>query len=106
MLIATLATIVYILQWAIQLYIYVVVAAVIVSWLIAMGTLNLRNNFVRSIVDVLDNLTEPVFRRVRRFLPPIGPIDLSPMIVIIVLGAIGFEFLPTLLARLSMGSLL
>src|SRR5579871_5045262 len=102
MAIATLATIIYIVQWIIQLYIYI--AAVIVSWLIAMGTLNMRNAFVRSFVDVLDRLTDPVFRRVRRFLPAMGPIDLSPMIVIIVLGAIGFVFLPTLLERLEMGS--
>ena len=106
MVIATLATIIYVLQWIIQIYIYVIIAAVIVSWLIAMGTLNMRNSFVRSFVDVLDRLTDPVFRRVRRFLPPMGPIDLSPMIVIIVLGAIGFVFLPTLLERLEMGSYL
>lgn len=106
MVIAALATIIFILQWVIQIYIWVIIAAVIVSWLIAMGTLNMRNNFVRSFVDVLDRLTDPVFRRVRRFLPPIGPIDLSPMIVIIVLWAIGYMFLPTLLARLQMGSVL
>jgi len=106
MLIATLATVIFVLQWVIQLYIYIVIAAVIMSWLIAMGTLNMRNNFVRSVVAVLDRMTEPVFRQVRRILPPIGPLDLSPMVVIIVLGAIGFEFLPVLLERLSMGQLL
>ena len=106
MAIATLATIIYVVQWVIQIYIYVIIAAVIVSWLIAMGTLNMRNAFVRSFVDALDRLTDPVFRRVRRIIPPFGAIDLSPMIVIIVLGAIGFVFLPTLLERLEMGSYL
>ena len=106
MLIATLATIVYVLQVLIQIYIYVVIAAVIMSWLLAMGALNLRNSFVRQVVQLLDNLTEPLFRRVRRIIPALGPVDISPMIVVIVLWAIGFYFLPILLGRLAMGSVL
>jgi YggT family protein len=105
MVIATLATVIWVLQVIIQIYIYVVIAAVIMSWLLAMGTLNLRNNLVRSIVQTLDMLTEPVFRRVRRIIPAIGPLDISPMIVIVILWAIGFVFLPILLERLTMGSL-
>ena len=58
-----------------------------------------------SVVDILERLTEPVYRRVRRFLPPLGPLDLSPMVVIIVLWAIGTEFLPTLTYRILQGSL-
>lgn len=104
MLIALLATIVEVLQVIIQIYIYVVIAAVILSWLLALGTLNLRNNLVRSLVQAIETLTEPVFRRVRRIIPSIGPLDLSPMIVIVVLWAVGFVFFPILLERLTMGS--
>ncbi len=106
MLFATLVTIVVVIQYIAQIYIYVVIGAVIMSWLLAMGTLNMRNDFVRAVVRILDSLTEPVFRIVRKVIPTIGPLDLSPMVVIIALWAIADVFLPTLLQRLALGSVL
>ena len=70
------------LMWA---YIWVVVAAVVMSWLVAFGVLNTYNRYARTVVRILDGLTEPVFRQVRRVLPPIGGLDLSPLIVIVFL---------------------
>jgi YggT family protein len=75
----------YIFNTVLGLYELVVMLAVIASWLIAFGVLSMRNDLVRSLVNMLDALTEPVFRRVRRIVPPIGGIDLSPIIVFIVL---------------------
>ena len=77
----------------IELYTYVVVAAVIVSWLIAFGVLNTYNSFARSIVTFLDAATEPVFRQVRKIIPPIGGLDISPLIVLI-----GLQFLSYLIS--------
>ena len=77
----------------IELYTYVVVAAVIVSWLIAFGVLNTYNSFARSIVTFLDAATEPVFRQVRKVIPPIGGLDISPLIVLI-----GQQFLSYLIS--------
>jgi YggT family protein len=77
----------------IELYTYVVVAAVIVSWLIAFGVLNTYNALARSIVTFLDAATEPVFRQVRKIIPPIGGLDLSPLIVLI-----GLQFLSYLIS--------
>jgi YggT family protein len=68
-----------------NLYWWVVVIAVIVSWLIAFNVINTYNNFVRSLLRALDALTEPVFRQVRRILPPMGGLDLSPLIVLLVI---------------------
>jgi YggT family protein len=65
------------------LYTFVIIAAVVASWLIAFGVLNTGNQLVRQIVQVLYALTEPLFRRVRRFIPPIAGLDLSPIIVLI-----------------------
>lgn len=65
-----------------DLYSWVVIAAVIVSWLIAFGVINLYNSVVRAIVRVLNALTEPVFSFVRRILPPIAGLDLSPLVVL------------------------
>lgn len=66
-----------------DLYEWVVIAAVIASWLIVFGVINTANHIVRSIMRALDALTEPVFRQVRRVVPAIGGLDLSPLIVLI-----------------------
>jgi YggT family protein len=88
MLTPIVATLLWIFDTVIGLYILVVFLAVIMSWLIAFGVLNTRNDLARSLVNFLDALTEPVFRRVRRIVPPIGGFDLSPIIVFIVLFAL------------------
>ena len=68
-----------------QLAIYLVIAAIVLSWLIAFGVLNMNNPTVRQIVRGLDAITEPLFRPFRRIVPPLGGLDLSPVLVIIVL---------------------
>jgi YggT family protein len=77
----------------ISLYTYVIIAAVIVSWLIAFGVLNTYNPLARSIVTFLDAATEPVFRQVRKIIPPIGGLDIAPLIVLI-----GLQFLSYLIS--------
>ncbi|HVZ70204.1 MAG TPA: YggT family protein [Rhizomicrobium sp.] len=69
----------------INIYVWVVIAAVIVSWLIAFGVINLHNQFVRQIVQILEALTEPLLRRIRRIVPPISGLDISPLILLLVL---------------------
>jgi YggT family protein len=75
------------LAWLIDtvlgLYTLVIIAAVVSSWLIAFGVLNTSNHIVRQIVQVLDGLTDPLFRQVRKVIPPIAGLDLSPIIVLI-----------------------
>lgn len=66
-----------------QLYIYVVFAAVIMSWLLAFNIINYSNAFVRAIWDALTALTEPLLGPIRRFMPNLGTIDLSPVILLL-----------------------
>ena len=66
-----------------DLYWWIVIAAVVMSWLIAFNVVNLHNNIVRSLVRLLDVLTEPVFRQVRRIIPVFSGIDISPLFVLI-----------------------
>jgi YggT family protein len=82
---AILLPLLMVVDWVIGLYMFVVIVAVIASWLVAFGVLDMRNQLARQLIQVLDSLTEPVFRRIRRFLPPLGGLDLSPIIVFIVL---------------------
>jgi YggT family protein len=67
------------------LYIYVLFAAAIMSWLIAFNVVNPRNQFVAMVADFLYRITEPVLRPVRALLPNLGGIDISPVIVILVI---------------------
>ena len=69
-----------------DLYFYVIIAAVIASWLVGFGIINAYNPIARSILRALHALTEPVFGPVRRIIPAIGGLDLSPLIVLLLLS--------------------
>ena len=68
-----------------ELYMWVVIASVILSWLIAFNVINTRNPFVHQIGDFLYRATEPVLRPIRNLLPNLGGIDLSPLVLILLL---------------------
>jgi len=69
----------------IDLYIWVVIAGAILSWLIAFNVVNTQNQVVRSIAEMLYRVTEPVLRPIRSVLPSLGGIDISPVILILFL---------------------
>jgi len=69
----------------VQIYIYLLIAAAIMSWLIALNVINVRNRAVYYILSFLYRVTEPVLRPIRRIIPSIGGIDITPVIVIIAL---------------------
>ena len=73
----------------ISLYIYVLVANAIFSWLVAFGVINTRNSIVAGIGDFLFRVTEPVLAPIRRRMPDLGGIDLSPIVLII--GLVFFQ---------------
>lgn len=68
-----------------EIYKWIVIAAVIVSWLTAFNVINQYNNFVRTVLRILIALTDPVFRQIRRVIPPISGLDLSPIIVFVII---------------------
>jgi YggT family protein len=70
---------------ALELYTYVVIAAVILSWLIAFNVVNTYNGVVRAIVNAVNALTEPVLRPIRRALPSFGGLDLSPIVLFLII---------------------
>jgi YggT family protein len=69
----------------IQLYIYVLIASAILSWLLAFNVVNPRNQFVNAVAHALYRLTEPLLNPIRRFLPNLGGLDLSPVVLILLL---------------------
>ena len=69
----------------IYLYIWVLIINAVISWLVAFNVLNTSNRFVYSILEVSYKLTAPPLNFIRRFLPNLGPIDISPVILILAL---------------------
>ena len=67
----------------IDIYTWIVIAGAIMSWLVAFGVVNIRNQFIRMVVDLLYRLTEPVLRPIRRMLPNLGGVDISPVILLL-----------------------
>jgi len=69
----------------IQIYIWVLIASAILSWLVAFDVVNRRNPFVSKVGLFLYRMTEPVLRPIRRVLPLIAGVDLSPLVLILLL---------------------
>jgi YggT family protein len=70
---------------------WLVIISVVVSWLVAFGVINTRNMTVYRILEMLNRVTEPVFRPIRRLIPPMGGLDLSPMVVLLIIYLIQRE---------------
>jgi len=85
----------WLLDTVIGLYIWVLIASAVLSWLVAFNVVNTRNRFVYLIGDFLHRVTEPALRPIRRVLPNLGGVDLSPLVLILLL-----LFVRQILARL------
>jgi len=67
----------------IWIYIYILIAAAVFSWLLAFNVVNMRNSIVASIGNFLYHATEPLLSRIRPFMPNLGPIDVSLLVAVI-----------------------
>jgi YggT family protein len=68
-----------------DIYIWLLIAAAVLSWLIAFNVVNTRNQFVHMVGDFLWRITEPVLRPIRAIMPNLGGIDISPVILILLI---------------------
>jgi YggT family protein len=75
----------YLVLQILKLYSYVVITNVIVSWLIAFNILNTQNRFVYSILELTYRLTDPILNKIRHFLPNLGSLDISPIILLLLI---------------------
>jgi YggT family protein len=73
------------LDTVLELYVLVIIVMAVMSWLVAFDVINLRNNFVRSLWIGINALTEPALRPIRRVVPDLGGIDISPVILILII---------------------
>ena len=75
----------YLVLQLLKLYSYIVIANVIISWLIAFNILNTQNRFVYSILELTYKLTDPILNKIRGFLPNLGSLDVSPIILLLLI---------------------
>ncbi|MCK7475485.1 MAG: YggT family protein [Rhodopseudomonas palustris] len=83
-----------IIETILNLYIWLLIASAILSWLIAFNVVNTRNQFVATVSEFLYRITEPVLAPIRRMLPNLGGLDISPIVVIL-----GIMFIESVIAR-------
>ena len=74
-----------VIDLALELYIWIVIAMAIFSWLVAFNVVNTRNQVVAMIGDFLYRITEPALRPIRNMLPNLGGIDISPVILFLII---------------------
>ena len=75
----------YLVLQILKLYSYVVIANVVLSWLIAFNVLNTQNRLVYSILELSYRLTNPILNKIRHFLPNLGSLDISPIILLLLI---------------------
>ena len=68
-----------------NIYKWIVIANVLISWLVAFNVLNTQNRFVYSIFELTYRLTEPFLNKIRRFLPNLGTLDISPVVLLLLI---------------------
>ena len=74
-----------IIQFLLHIVTWIIIIQAVLSWLIAFNVINTHNDFVRSLYDGLRRLTEPLYRPIRRIMPDLGALDLSPLVVLLII---------------------
>jgi YggT family protein len=72
-----------IIDMILQILVWIIIAQVIISWLVAFNVINTQTNFVRTLLDALDRMTAPLYRPIRKVMPDFGGIDFSPIVLIL-----------------------
>lgn len=93
-MVAIIGFVFFILGALLQLLLLAIIVQAILSWLFAFDVINHRNRFVSQIADFLDRIVGPVLAPFRRIIPPLGGIDLTPIIVILIIRGIQIFLLP------------
>lgn len=90
----------FILGGLIQLLVLAIIVQAVMSWLFAFDVVNYRNRFVAQLAQFLDTVTAPVLAPLRAFIPPLGGLDITPIIALLILQGARIYLLPMLCAAL------
>ena len=89
-----------------SLLVWAIIISAILSWLVAFDVINLRNRFVYNVHHMLERVTHPILAPFQRIIPPLGGVDISPIIAILIIQGVRGYILPALegfLIRLAIG---
>ena len=84
----------FIVDGLLGLLVIAIIISAVLSWLVAFDVINLRNRLVYNVASFLDAVTRPILRPVQKVIPPIGGVDISPIIVLLVIQGIRLYLLP------------
>jgi YggT family protein len=87
----------YVLDGVLGLLVLAIIISAILSWLVAFDVINLRNRFVYNVAHFLDAVTRPILRPVQKIIPPLGGVDISPIIVLLLIQGFRSYILPQIL---------
>lgn len=87
----------FVLDGVLGLLVLAIIISAILSWLVAFDVINLRNRFVYNVAHFLDAVTRPILRPVQRIIPPLGGVDISPIIVLLLIQGFRSYILPQIL---------
>jgi YggT family protein len=73
---------------ALTVFLWIIIIQVVLSWLIAFGVVNIKNEQAKNIVNLLNKITDPVYKPLRKFIPAIGGIDITPIAIILAINVL------------------
>ena len=91
----------FIVDALLSLLIWAIIINAIISWLVAFDVINLRNRIVYNVAHFLDAVTRPILRPFQRIIPPLGGVDISPIIALLVLQGVRAYLLPMIFGPLQ-----
>ena len=77
-----------ILILALDIFFWIIIAQVVLSWLIAFDVINVKNQQAKNLIGLIQKITDPVYRPLRKYIPPIAGIDITPIIIIIAINVL------------------
>ncbi|MBK5264723.1 MAG: YggT family protein [Alphaproteobacteria bacterium] len=89
-----LIAIIQILNILLNIIWWIIIIQAILSWLIAFNVINTYNDFVRQVLIALDRITTPIYRPIRKIMPDLGALDLSPLVVLLAIYILQQVILP------------
>lgn len=93
----------WLIDTALDIYVFFLFVWIIMSWLVAFNVINTYNRFVSMVMDFLYRITEPALRPIRSFMPDLGGIDLSPLVLLLLIKAVQIFLLTTVAPALGVG---
>jgi YggT family protein len=90
-----------IVELLLRVAMYIIILQAILSWLVAFNVINTHNDFVRTFLNALNRITEPLYRPIRRILPDFGGLDFSPMVVLLLIIIVKDYLLPGAMLSLA-----